>query len=268
MSEEFEVNNDINKTKTQKSKAKLIITVVVSSLIIGITCICVGYFTSDNYKYTQAIKEMQSGNFEDAFEVIYELYPDDVLLPFNGLYTNISIGDKRTLQFENGKYTQKFSSDSSDVNTGTYKTYDYSKAICIDDEDMTTDTYRAYQNYIYQCEDEDFVFDEKVDISKGLFNGQFSEKVTFGVKEELISWDLLTTYIFEDDGTYTEVTKQSEIGSTDPYATHRYSGTYIIEDNLLILSPNDEEDETKSFLVLDNLVYRIVYERDYTSDLS
>ena len=268
MDEQISAVSTASNAPKKKSKVKIIVIALVLAVVIGVSCFCISYFTSDSYKYTQAVKEMQAGNYEAAFAVIYEIYPEDVLLPFNGLYTNISIGDERTIQFENGEYTLNIPSDSSYESSGTYKANDYSKVVLTNSEDLTTDTFRVYKNYIYQCEDEDVVFDEEVDISNGLFNGQFSEKMTYGSKGDLFSWDHLQTYIFEDDGTYTEVTEQSDIGSTESYATHRYSGTYTVEDNLIILSPNDKEDVTKSFLVLDNLAYRIVYERDYTSDIS
>ena len=270
MTEEINTLESAESVTKKKSKVKIIIIAVILAIIVGVACLLVGYFTGDSYKYSQAVKNLQAGNYNEAFEVIYEINPNDALLPFNGLYTCISIGDKRTLNFENDKYTKEIpSSDGTSTYDGTYKANGYTQVILTDSEDFSIEKFSAYKNYLYQCEDEDFVFDEKVDISNGFFNGKLSEKQTFDLgADSLFRWDLLDTYIFEDDGTYTKVTEQSDIGSSEPYATHRKSGTYTIKEHFIVLSPNDKEEVNISFLVIDNLVYRIVYERDYTSDIN
>lgn len=254
----------IKKPKKRKYIIFLVVAVIVIA-IIGIGVLC--YLKSDAYLRIVAEKALQNGDYQKAFEIIYALDSEDDRLPFHGKYVNISIGDQRTLEFKNGLYISRLSATDDNVFDGKCSVTGYQKAVLTDAEDYTTDEYGAYQNYIYERE-EDFVYEGEVDITQGYFNGTISEKITIKLPSSGIGFDHLQTYIFQDDGTYTYVSEQSNIGSDNPYATHRKSGTYKIEGDLLVLRENEDNAKEISLLVIDKLVYRVVYERDYSGEMN
>lgn len=250
----------------KRKKRKLIPILAILALIL--ICVSVGavkYFSSDAYKYKKALELIDIGEYESAFEKLYALgdyEKAESYLPFNGKYTYVRTETGGNIEFKDGKYTQMVSYDGEDsYYYGTYVVDGYKTAVLTDD-DGDKETYKAYKNYIYQSDDEYCVFDGKIDISSGNFDGKITSSYNSNGSTSTGKYviEIIFKYIFESDGTYkysTEFYMDDECISSESE-----SGTYEIDGDLIRMTSNEDGDK-EAFLVVNGTVYSRVYVRNY-----
>ena len=251
--------------KKKANKAVPVIAIILVA-VIGGTIGTLSYFNGDNYQYKKALKYINAGEYDLAFAIFDKLgsYEDsEYYLPFNGKYTDISVGDGRYLDFDDGEYTEMIpGSEADSYYYGKYEVDGIDGAV-LTDEDGNKEEYAVYKNYIYQTDNDDFIFDDELDISSGYCNGSISEcvELDFSSSTSTLIAKIDMKYIFEEDGTYTYNSKFS-INDNEP-SENTASGTYEIDGDSITLTPNEEDDDIETFLVIDEKVYRSVYVRKY-----
>ena len=257
----------------EKKNKKTALIVVAAVVVIGIVAAIANYFTGDGYRFNKAMDMLRNGQYEEAYEILDSLgdYKDAAeYLPFNGKYINLSVGDERTYTFHaNGEYTQVIpSSDGDSTYEGTFELDGYEKATLTDDDGDLDAIFSIYKNYIYESEDEDFIFDEEIDASEGYFNAETKEisEINLTLSSGVITAHFTWEFTFEDDGTYKLRQRFYEKDINKPYSDTVETGTYEFEDNVLTVTPNEEDEDVKTYLIIDGKMYRSVYVREYDVD--
>lgn len=162
-----------------------------------------------------------------------------------GTYKNVTTNAEETYTFEDGSYTYKTEDDTT---TGSYEV-DGKEAI-ITDEDGDETVFVQHGEYIYK---EDSHYDQRIP-DGDTFSQTITVENTITLKGK--TYDLGAEWVFSKDGTYTWETTLGLSGYSSTMS--EAEGTYERDGDLLILSPNGE-DKSKTYLVVDGLMYYSVY---------
>lgn len=248
-----------------KRSKKLLAILLCAVIVITAVTIPVSILSSDSYKYKKSMQLLADEKYEEAFEILYALgdYEDaESYLPFHGKYVDISVSDNRTLTFTDGKYEKIIPGSKEDsYYHGVYSVDGYDTAT-LTDEDDDKSTFQIFRNCIYDVSTEDFVFDGKLKTADGTVSGTVSETMRIDLSSS-ISMKLVWEYTFRDDGTYTYSDKGYSNSSSTPFHDETEAGAFTFDGNLLTMT--NSEGKEKTYLVLDGLVYRDVYIRDYSA---
>lgn len=164
-----------------------------------------------------------------------------------GTYNNVTTGSEETYTFEDGSYTYK---TEDDTETGSYEVDGKEATITVEDGDDIV--FVQHGEYIYKKESH---YEQKIP-DGDTFNQTVSVENSITLKGS--TYDLKAVWEFSKDGTYTWETTLG-LGSYTSTMSEA-EGTYERDGDLLILSPNGE-DNSKTYLVIDGLMYYSVYKK-------
>lgn len=240
--------------KKKKASAKVVIPIIFGAILVCAAIGLLGYFTSDAYTYKKAVALYNAEQYEDSFELFYDLgdYKDSKsFLPFHGRYERCSDDPDRFYKFgeDTYEYIVMDEEDGDKTYDGEFYTDGYSTAY-LTEEDGEKKTFEVYEQYIYRTDSEDDCFDQTIDFSQTFFNAVLKESISY----KSLTMDYV--YTFEDDGTFVQDSKAYLDG--DKFFEESLSGTYDVSENVITITYN--EDSSKyMWLVDDGNVYRSVF---------